>query len=418
MRRSRVLRRLQTKIAKFEITTKKADHVKNLLNEASVAYETGDARAMCSLLLTGASYLKKPTFLKRPMSEELSPMSEEAIGRVQLILQSKVRKAIQFCLQGLDLEDQETRNRSDVDVALTHIQHLLEGNDLDLVVGKKDWIKIRNIVTRVTGDHCASLESGGSSPTQRVPNDENQIKGRFKREEKVRSFTKTGVRKRVLLQSLRDLGGAATVTEVKEHIVLNPKLLEAVGGKIRHAACNKTTLLTLCTQSNEVRHGEAVMVLSTPKSEKRLAPGAAKSVMIRAMKDLGGQATMAEIREHVAAQHNLVEAIQDVSNVKTNLLYSISTNTGEVRHGEPVMKLSEEALPMCVLKRKDGYRGICDVGRKRTGGRRRLLGPSRIAAQEAAQDVTQLKIWKATLQQEQMIQRIQAWPGATVIRVS
>merc|ERR1711904_499746 len=98
----------------------------------------------------------------------------------------------------------------------------------------------------------------------------------------------------------------------------------------------------------------------------------------------------------------------------TNVLHSISTNTGKMRHRQPVMELSEQVLPKCVLKMKNGCRGGIDVGKRATGQRRRLMGPPRMAAQEAAQDVTQLKNWKATLQQEQIIQRIRAWPGATV----
>eukprot|EP00929_Paragymnodinium_shiwhaense_P080839 TRINITY_DN42196_c0_g1_i1.p1 TRINITY_DN42196_c0_g1~~TRINITY_DN42196_c0_g1_i1.p1 ORF type:complete len:572 (+),score=58.83 TRINITY_DN42196_c0_g1_i1:137-1852(+) len=154
----RAAERFAQERATFDQSYQQAALAQDLLEKSQQAFHDSDAVALCRVLLTASSWLSAP--LSRGGPSDAVGWSERwdhCMGHARCA-QKLIRQALILCLQGLDLSDRGTRQRSDVQLALQHVSHLLAsfGNSDHGGQGTHDWKMILRYITEADGQDTAT----------------------------------------------------------------------------------------------------------------------------------------------------------------------------------------------------------------------------------------------------------------------
>lgn len=155
------LKRLHSEMTRFSSSTTCQGDVDALLAEVTEASNRGNTVELSRLLFKGAAWLQKPS--SEPSEVSDTPMSEQAKLELRSACQTKVRKALLICLEGLDLMHAGIMERSDVQLALQHIGSLIEAVDLNKVRCAKQWLRIHEFIRIVT-------KTGGEQEVETLQN--------------------------------------------------------------------------------------------------------------------------------------------------------------------------------------------------------------------------------------------------------
>lgn len=153
-RRQRMCKKMIKHQHQYRNSTDKLQDVAALLSTALKACREENALVMCEVLLKVVACLTKP--MLRGQTREGSAMSEAAKQELRSCLQTTLRKTVLVCLGGLDLEDNDTRQRTDVQTSLQHIKFLVEGVDIDQAMSRKQWLAINEFLVRPRGTELSS----------------------------------------------------------------------------------------------------------------------------------------------------------------------------------------------------------------------------------------------------------------------
>eukprot|EP00747_Dinoflagellata_sp_TGD_P043610 gnl/TRDRNA2_/TRDRNA2_142791_c0_seq1.p1 gnl/TRDRNA2_/TRDRNA2_142791_c0~~gnl/TRDRNA2_/TRDRNA2_142791_c0_seq1.p1 ORF type:complete len:360 (+),score=50.78 gnl/TRDRNA2_/TRDRNA2_142791_c0_seq1:148-1080(+) len=209
-RHTRRLRKLAEQQQKFLNSFQQRQDVEALLREVREATDAGDGLRLCRGLLRGVACLAKPRL--KTQRVEGHKMTEEAKEQLKAALQTKIRIAILTCLQGLDLRDAGTRQRSDVQVSLGQLKRLLEGVALDQVKSSKQWIEIAALIAT-----CGCQESDTCAHGMR----HGQETGMKRRQVTPRASASLKI---AMIEALRTLDGEATGVQLAAKMRSDPQI--------------------------------------------------------------------------------------------------------------------------------------------------------------------------------------------------
>lgn len=122
--------------------------IREALRRGSVAFQSNHAGEMADALLRCVSLLSAPRYLA--VQATSNPMTEQAKQDLRSSLQTKLRTLVVKLLGmhqmggGLDLSDRSTRKL--LQVPLSHLQFLLEKQDLQTCAGAAQWFKLAEAV--------------------------------------------------------------------------------------------------------------------------------------------------------------------------------------------------------------------------------------------------------------------------------
>ncbi|CAK0867152.1 unnamed protein product [Prorocentrum cordatum] len=239
VRQAKMWRRLAKKQEEFHKSSQQAIDVKALLKEATEACESGNALRICRALLEGVAWLAKPRRKLRKVTGQR--MTEDAQARIEAALQAKIRAVILACLRSLDLDDEGTQQRSDVQVSVRRLKSRMDGLNLHFVAARKEWSAIASCIAQFRLREATGRQKEDTSCSTS--------------KHKVR-VGKVGVAKVLIRTALWRLGGEGISQDVVECIKSDSGLFSIV----------ETSMNTHETTGNTHRRGEAVWEVNVKNS--------------------------------------------------------------------------------------------------------------------------------------------------------
>ena len=160
---------------------------------------------------------------------------------------------------------------------------------------------------------------------------------------------------------------------------------------------------------------EANARLRTACRGQRLLARGTKTVVVKAIKALGGKVTKKEVSKFLRQNPSMYEGT-DVSNMERAIerirLAEYCEPQGKNQHGEEVFVLPDGPCPKGVKRQKTGFTARMNLAAVKSC----CIGPLRAKAEHAKKDYEKLQKWRAAVTADSLVMRVRAWGGARVTK--